>query len=571
MSWQVAAGCSACIFHPPSTLAPPHQPTTARARHMQVRTFIKHLWMPALVVGIFAVASAYQQEIFLQLGLTTWKQMRLVLPYTIQIGIWLSLAYLVTRIADVTIWDQVARQVPVPKLLRDVTKGLIYCIALSAIVGVVFKRPVGAFWAASGAAGIVIGLALRGVIVDLFMGLAMNFDRPFEIGHFINVVNGLNSVSGRVVELNWRTTRIITSEGNLVVIPNGKLGELTVMNFSRPDPTSEMEFIVSLDSTVPAERALRVLTAGAMSVAGTNGVLEEPAPKARIKGFTGVGVDYKIKYSIDPRLGGPGKARHAIMRAVLEQLHHAGLHLAVNKQEMITGREHAPHHDPSSIADRATLLARTELFRNLDLTAREHLAVHMQERVVAAGEAVIREGEAGDSMYVIFEGLLFAHVPSHDRQSSVRVGKLDAGSFFGEISALTGEPRSATVTAACDSLIFEIRKEAFASLVATRPDVLHTLSDAIVARRSRTADALAKADAAGVAAEARSFGRQLIDRMMGFFRLGSYGEPGHAPRNTPPRSFAAVPDSAEPMPVAVPPQVLPPEIPGPRAPTLTRH
>ncbi|HET9423990.1 MAG TPA: mechanosensitive ion channel family protein [Gemmatimonadaceae bacterium] len=489
---------------------------------MQVRTLVRHLWLPAAIVALFTVATIYENEIFVQLGLTTWKQLRTALPYVIQVGVWLSFAYLVTRVIDVTVWDQVGRRVPVPRLLRDVTKVIVYAMAVSGIAKVVFDQDIGRFWAASGLVGLVIGLALRNVIVDVFMGLAMNFDRPFEIGNYIQLATGPmgNGPSGKVVELNWRTTRILTAENNLVVIPNGKLGETTVINFSRPGETSEMEFIVTLDASVPAERALRVLTAGAMSVAGTSGVLEDPAPKCRIKGFTGVGVDYKIKYFIDPRIGGPGKARHAVMQAVLDQLHYAGLHLAVNKQEFITGREHARHQDPSSIADRATLLARTDLFRNLEPAAREHLAVRMRQHVVRAGDAVVHANDAGDSMFVIFEGLLHAQVPSHDRQSIVRVGKLGAGSFFGEISALTGEPRTATVTAAADSLIFEIQKDAFASLLEAHPEVLQILGEAIAARRSRTAAVLAEADAAQIAAEERTFTRLIIDKMKSFFRIG---------------------------------------------------
>lgn len=489
---------------------------------MQVRTFIRHLWMPAAIVALFTIATIYENEIFVQLGLTTWKQLRATLPYIVKVGVWLSFAYLLTRIIDVTVWDQVGKGVPVPRLLRDVTKVVVYALAVSGIVKVVFDQDIGKFWAASGIFTLVLGLALRNVIMDVFMGLAMNFDRPFEIGHYIQVQSTpLGGPSGRVVELNWRTTRILTSEGSLVVIPNGKLGQLTVVNFSKPDPTGEMEFIVTLDSSVPAERALRVLTAGAMSVAGTNGVLEDPAPKTRIKGFTGVGVEYKIKYMIDPRLGGPGKARHAVMQGVLDQLHHAGLHLAVNKQEVITGLEHARHQDPSSLTDRATLLARTDLFKNLEPAEREHLALRMRQHVVKAGEAVVHANDAGDSMFVIFEGLLHAQVPSNDRQSVIRVGKLAAGSFFGEISALTGEPRTATVTAACDSLIFEIQKEAFASLITTNPAVLQTLGEAIAARRIRTADALAKADASQMAAEERSLTRAIIDKMKSFFRIGT--------------------------------------------------
>src|SRR5262245_33545956 len=119
--------------------------------------------MPAAVVALFAIAAAYEQEIFIRLGLTTWATLSAVFPYALQIGIWLSIAYLLTRIADVTLWDPISRRVSVPKLLRDVTKALIYILALAGIAGVVFKKPVGGFWAASGATGIVVGFALRNV------------------------------------------------------------------------------------------------------------------------------------------------------------------------------------------------------------------------------------------------------------------------------------------------------------------------------------------------------------------------------------------------------------------------
>ena len=486
---------------------------------MQVRTLIRHLWMPAAIVALFIVATLYEQEIFIQLGSTTWAQVRAVIPYVIQIGVWLSFAYLIARIIDVTVWDRVGRTVPVPRLLRDVTRLLLYALAISGIVKVVFNQDIGKFWAASGIFGLVLGLALRNVIMDVFMGLAMNFDRPFEIGHYIRVDNG---ASGKVVEINWRTTRILTAEGNLVVIPNGKLGEHTVTNYSKPSDQSEMEFVVSLDYSVPTERAMRVLGAGAMSVAGTNTVLEEPAPKVRIKGFTDAGVDYKIKYFIDPSLGGgPGKARHAVMEAVLDQLHHAGLSVATTKREIVTGLQHERPRDPSSITDRANLLSRTDLFRRLDPANLEHLAVRMRQLIVKAGDAVVHANDAGDSMFIVFEGLLHAQVPSSDRQSIVRVGKLGAGDFFGEISALTGEPRTATVTAACDSLIFEIQSEAFASLLSTYPEVLQVLGEAMAGRRLRTAEALAKASAAEIASEERSLARQLIDKMKRFFHIGA--------------------------------------------------
>ena len=54
---------------------------------MQVRNVIKHLWMPFAIVALFTIATIYQNEIFVQLGLTTWKQVRATLPFIIQTGV----------------------------------------------------------------------------------------------------------------------------------------------------------------------------------------------------------------------------------------------------------------------------------------------------------------------------------------------------------------------------------------------------------------------------------------------------------------------------------------------------
>ena len=299
------------------------------------------LAVPVAVVLLFLLAAWYEQQIVVKLGIATITQLRTTLPYLFHVGIWLSLAYLTNRVVGLLVWDPIHRRVPVPRLLRDVTALLIYVIAITGIVGIVFGQPIGPFWAASGVGAIVIGLALRNVILDVFIGLAVNFDRPFEIGDYIRMGTGTGPTagpSGKVVELNWRTTRLLTSDGNLVIIPNGRLGEMIVTNYSRPEEVSQFEISVFIDFDVPSERALRVLNGAACSVAGTTGILEEPAPKARLRGVTAQGVEYKIKYFLDPRLAGPGKARHELWRAVLDQLHRAGLQPAAPSQDVY----HAP-------------------------------------------------------------------------------------------------------------------------------------------------------------------------------------------------------------------------------------
>ena len=143
---------------------------------------VRSLAVPFLVVTVFLCAALYEEKILVRFGVATIEQWKIIFPRLLGIGIWLSLAYLANRVFGIMVWDPLNRRVPVPRLLRDVTAVLIYALAVTGIVGAVFNREIGPFWAASGAGAIVIGLALRNVILDIFIGLAVNFDRPFEIG-----------------------------------------------------------------------------------------------------------------------------------------------------------------------------------------------------------------------------------------------------------------------------------------------------------------------------------------------------------------------------------------------------
>jgi small-conductance mechanosensitive channel/CRP-like cAMP-binding protein len=480
----------------------------------RVQKVINAIGVPLLIVTALLVANYYEEELFVRFGVETVQLVSKYFPIALGIGIWFSVAYLINRLLGLVLWDRLHRRVPVPKLLRDVTGVLIYALALTGVVGTIFHKPVGPFWAASGAGAIVIGLALRNVILDIFIGLAVNFDRPFEIGHFVQLANG---PAGRVVELNWRTTRLLTGEGNLVVIPNGKLGELIVTNFSLPEPTSEFEFIVCLDYAVSTDRALRVLNAAVLSVAGTSGVLEEPAPKARIRGVSAQGVDYKIKYFIDPRQAGPGKARHVVWKAVLDQLHQAGLGLATPKQDVFHAEMPQRQFDARSLEDRVTLLERVELFAGLTMEERQQLAQAMRERVFAQGEALFRHGDAGSSMFILFEGLLDVLVPLTADKPPTRVARLTAGAFFGEMSAFTGEPRSATIQAAGDSVVFEISKENLSTLILARPDVAETISKVMATRRLRNNKARDQAGTASVFSEEKTLVSQIVGKIFAFF------------------------------------------------------
>ena len=88
-----------------------------------------------------------------------------------------------------------------------------------------------------------------------------------------------------------------------------------------------------------------------------------------------------------------------------------------------------------------------------------------QEHIFAAGEAIVRQGDAGNSMFVVLSGRVRVVL----EPSGQEVAVIEAGGFFGEMSMLTGDPRTATVRAIDDVQALEIPAERFREVALARP------------------------------------------------------------------------------------------------------
>lgn len=104
--------------------------------------------------------------------------------------------------------------------------------------------------ASLGVGGLAIGLALQGTLADLFAGMQIVSDRPIRIGDFVKLESG---EEGFVTEIGWRTTRIRALPNVIVVIPNSKLADSLVSNYTMPDP--EMVVLVQVGVSYSSDLA----------------------------------------------------------------------------------------------------------------------------------------------------------------------------------------------------------------------------------------------------------------------------------------------------------------------------
>lgn len=144
----------------------------------------------------------------------------------------------------------------VPKLLTQMTLMLLIIVAVGIIMVQVYEVPISGVLTTSGLFIAIIGFALRNMISDLFTGIALGIERPFSVGDWIQVPDG---TVGRVVEMNWRSTRLLTREEISVVIPNSELAISTFKNFSKPERAWRDEFEILLHQTVTTHQAERIL------------------------------------------------------------------------------------------------------------------------------------------------------------------------------------------------------------------------------------------------------------------------------------------------------------------------
>jgi small-conductance mechanosensitive channel len=194
------------------------------------------------------------------------------------------------------------------RLYADLASGLIYILAVVGIVGTVFKEPVSTFLATSGVLAIVLGLALQNTLGDVLAGLAINIERPFGAGDWITLTD---EVSGQVMQVKWRATRLRTRARDMVVIPNSVITKGIVTNHSRPKGPHRCTIRLRVDLAVAPSRVIEALNAAAKD---SPDVARGTAPQAFAREFSDSLVDYELAFAIESFALTPGAKSEMLSR-----------------------------------------------------------------------------------------------------------------------------------------------------------------------------------------------------------------------------------------------------------------
>lgn len=133
----------------------------------------------------------------------------------------------------------------------------------------------------------------------------------------------------------------------------------------------------------------------------------------------------------------------------------------------------------------ASLLAPVLLFADLDETELEELATLLRRRRYAKGEVIFREGDPGETLFIVEEGRVKLAIVSPEG-NEVILDLLEPGDFFGELALLDREPRSADAVAIEASSLFSLQRPEFLRFLVERPRVAARLLVTMSHRLRRT-------------------------------------------------------------------------------------
>jgi CRP-like cAMP-binding protein len=206
---------------------------------------------------------------------------------------------------------------------------------------------------------------------------------------------------------------------------------------------------------------------------------------------------------------------------VLAALQRSGMRIAVPEYSIHTvkeGEKHLQEVKSREIAHRVAALTHVDLLASLSEQERRTLAERLVFAPFVKGDVVTRQGSVAHWLYILIEGEADVVVDQPDGERR-HVARLGAGTCFGEMGLLTGEPRGATVIARSDVECYRLDKASLADILHSRPVLAEDFSRMLQTRQADTDRKLKQADADQIARRAASEQNELLSRIQKFFGL----------------------------------------------------
>ena len=349
------------------------------------------------------------------------------------------------------------------RLFPDLTAATIYTAAVSVVLISVLALPIGGLLATSGVLAIVLGLALQNTLADVFAGIAFGIEDPFNVGDRISLGD---KTEGTVVQMNWRSIRILTDGDDVAIVPNSVVAKSDIVNRSFPTRNRSAFIELSCPATSNPERVIDTLQQATLlcppilSVPPSSAVLTRLGPRES---------RYRVNFSVSDTEH-LSTTKDLLLRHARRQLYYSGLYFPRTVQDIRTADEDTgrPFHPM------LPLLQDIILFEVLEAKQLAELAAHLKPRSLEPGEVLFAQGGTEATLFIVVAGIL--QISQHTELSGQQTaGLVGAGEYIGEIGLLTGAPYAATATARTHCKLYGLDCHVLKPLLAANSDLFAEL------------------------------------------------------------------------------------------------
>ena len=397
--------------------------------------------------------------------------------HIVKILLWMALVISVVRFVGLLLFSTALRKTgptEIASLLRTVLSIVIYIVAFFIIFQSQYPGvQLAPLFTGSTIIGIVVGLALQDTLGNLFAGIALQADQPFQVGDVINISN---RGTGVVESVSWRGVKIRTFQSKLLIISNAVLGRETI----EVAPRGNLNARVVNFSSVYAVSPSRIAQVVRETVRHVENVSNRVRPIVRIRNLGESALEWEIKYWIE-NYQKYNDTDALIRQRIWYAFEREGLSFSSPSLSVHMEPEKPLVSGDAKANAFAEQLTNVPVFAPLSEEEIERLSRASVKRIFAPGEAIVRKGQEGRSMFVIVRGNVRVQIPEADGQKVIN--RLGPNDFFGEMSLLTGEPRSATVVAEDEVDVIEIRKGALKPIFEANPELMTSVVEIIEERK----------------------------------------------------------------------------------------
>jgi len=383
------------------------------------------------------------------------------------------------------------------RLFPDLTAAAIYAAAILVVLISVLALPIGGLLATSGVLAIVLGLALQNTLADVFAGIAFGIEAPFNVGDRISLTD---KIEGTVVQMNWRSIRILTDGDDVAIVPNSVVAKADIVNRSFPTGVRSSFIELSCPAASNPERVIDTLQQAALLCPT---ILPAPLASAVLTRLGSTKSRYRVSFSVSDTQY-LSTTKDLLLRHARRQLYYSGLYYPRAAQDIRTADDtDRPFHAVLPI------LQEIIVFEFLEAQQLTELAAHLKPRSLESGELLFAQGGTEATLFIVVSGIL--QISQQTESGQRTAGFIGAGDYIGEVSLLTGAPYAATATARTHCKLYELDCKVIKPLLAANSDLYAEFD-----RSARRGLAILNRGVA-IRATDDSAGQSLIHRIRAFF------------------------------------------------------